>query len=32
LLAALEEAKNRPLWRTLVALSIRHVVQRQHKV
>ena len=25
LLAALEEAKNRPLWRTLVALSIRHV-------
>jgi DNA ligase (NAD+) len=25
LLAALEEAKTRPLWRTLVALSIRHV-------
>ena len=25
LLAALDEAKNRPLWRTLVALSIRHV-------
>ena len=25
LLAALEEAKSRPLWRTLVALSIRHV-------
>lgn len=25
LLTALEEAKNRPLWRTLVALSIRHV-------
>ena len=25
LLAALEEAKARPLWRTLVALSIRHV-------
>jgi DNA ligase (NAD+) len=25
LLAALEEAKNRPLWRTIVALSIRHV-------
>ena len=25
LLAALEEAKNRPLWRTVVALSIRHV-------
>jgi DNA ligase (NAD+) len=25
LLAALEDAKNRPLWRTLVALSIRHV-------
>jgi len=25
LLAALEEAKRRPLWRTLVALSIRHV-------
>ena len=25
LLAALEEAKNRPFWRTLVALSIRHV-------
>ena len=25
LLAALAEAKNRPLWRTLVALSIRHV-------
>ena len=25
LLAALEEAKNRPLWRTLVALSIRHI-------
>jgi DNA ligase (NAD+) len=25
LLAALGEAKNRPLWRTLVALSIRHV-------
>ena len=25
LLAALDEAKTRPLWRTLVALSIRHV-------
>ena len=25
LLSALEEAKTRPLWRTLVALSIRHV-------
>jgi DNA ligase (NAD+) len=25
LLAALEDAKTRPLWRTLVALSIRHV-------
>ena len=25
LLAALEEAKRRPLWRTIVALSIRHV-------
>jgi DNA ligase (NAD+) len=25
LLEALEEAKNRPLWRTIVALSIRHV-------
>ena len=25
LLVALDEAKNRPLWRTLVALSIRHV-------
>ncbi len=25
LLAALEEAKTRPLWRTIVALSIRHV-------
>jgi len=25
LIAALEEAKNRPLWRVLVALSIRHV-------
>jgi len=25
LLAALEDAKKRPLWRTLVALSIRHV-------
>ena len=25
LLAALQEAKTRPLWRTLVALSIRHV-------
>ena len=25
LLAALDEAKNRPLWRTVVALSIRHV-------
>ena len=25
LLAALEEAKSRPLWRTIVALSIRHV-------
>ena len=25
LLAALEEAKTRPLWRTVVALSIRHV-------
>jgi DNA ligase (NAD+) len=25
LLAALEEAKTRPLWRTLVSLSIRHV-------
>jgi DNA ligase (NAD+) len=25
LLAALEEAKSRPLWRTVVALSIRHV-------
>ena len=25
LLAALDEAKRRPLWRTLVALSIRHV-------
>ena len=25
LLAALDEAKSRPLWRTLVALSIRHV-------
>ena len=25
LLAALDEAKKRPLWRTLVALSIRHV-------
>ncbi len=25
LLAALADAKNRPLWRTLVALSIRHV-------
>jgi DNA ligase (NAD+) len=25
LLAALEDAKNRPLWRTIVALSIRHV-------
>ena len=25
LLTALEEAKSRPLWRTLVALSIRHV-------
>lgn len=25
LLAALEEAKNRPLWRVIVALSIRHV-------
>jgi DNA ligase (NAD+) len=25
LLSALEDAKNRPLWRTLVALSIRHV-------
>jgi DNA ligase (NAD+) len=25
LLAALEEAKTRPMWRTLVALSIRHV-------
>ena len=25
LLAALEEAKERPLWRTIVALSIRHV-------
>ena len=25
LLAALEDAKRRPLWRTLVALSIRHV-------
>ena len=25
LLAALDQAKNRPLWRTLVALSIRHV-------
>ena len=25
LLAALDDAKNRPLWRTLVALSIRHV-------
>ena len=25
LLEALEEAKNRPLWRTVVALSIRHV-------
>ena len=25
LLAALEVAKNRPLWRTIVALSIRHV-------
>lgn len=25
LLAALDEAKGRPLWRTLVALSIRHV-------
>ena len=25
LLAALEQAKSRPLWRTLVALSIRHV-------
>ena len=25
LLAALEEAKSRPLWRTLVSLSIRHV-------
>jgi len=25
LLAALQEAKNRPLWRVLVALSIRHV-------
>lgn len=25
LLAALEQAKKRPLWRTLVALSIRHV-------
>ena len=25
LLAALKEAKSRPLWRTLVALSIRHV-------
>lgn len=25
LLVALEEAKSRPLWRTLVALSIRHV-------
>ena len=25
MLAALEEAKTRPLWRTLVALSIRHV-------
>ncbi len=25
LLAALEEAKHRPLWRTIVALSIRHV-------
>jgi DNA ligase (NAD+) len=25
LLAALGEAKNRPLWRTIVALSIRHV-------
>ena len=25
LLAALAEAKNRPLWRTIVALSIRHV-------
>ncbi len=25
LLAALEQAKTRPLWRTLVALSIRHV-------
>ena len=25
ILAALEEAKNRPLWRVLVALSIRHV-------
>lgn len=25
LLAALQEAKSRPLWRTLVALSIRHV-------
>ena len=25
LLVALDEAKNRPLWRTIVALSIRHV-------